>query len=30
MTNIERETGQPSDVAAVANRVAAVFERRFA
>jgi len=29
MTNLERETGQPADVRSVADRVAAVFERRF-
>ncbi|MEI6561812.1 MAG: lipoyl(octanoyl) transferase LipB [Verrucomicrobiota bacterium] len=29
MTNLERESGQPVDVRSVADRVAAVFERRF-
>ena len=29
MTNLERETGRPADVRSVADRVAAVFERRF-
>jgi len=29
MTNLERESGKPADVRSVADRVAAVFERRF-
>ncbi|MDD5349126.1 MAG: lipoyl(octanoyl) transferase LipB [Chthoniobacteraceae bacterium] len=29
MTNLERETGRPAEVRSVAERVAAVFERRF-